>query len=62
MATFVNTTCDVFKRFGGNGRAIDGRNIYFLFSYFLPKHEWLWFIFIQEQPVSPEMKEEETET
>ena len=26
----------VFKRFGGKGRAIDGRNIYFLFSYFFP--------------------------
>ena len=24
----------------GKGRAIDGRNIYFLFSYFFPKHEW----------------------
>ena len=34
----------VFKRFGGKGRAIDGRNIYFLFSYFFSKHEWhLWF-------------------
>ena len=33
----------VFKGFGGKGRAIDGRNIYFLFSYFSPKHEWhLW--------------------
>ena len=35
----------VFKRFGGGGkgRAIDGRNIYFLFSYFFSKHEWhLW--------------------
>ena len=26
----------VFKRFGGKGRAIDGRNIYFLLSYFFP--------------------------
>ena len=34
----------VFKRFGGKGRAIDGRNIYFLFSYFFSKHEWhLWW-------------------
>ena len=24
----------VFKRLGGEGKAIDGRNIYFLFSYF----------------------------
>ena len=24
----------VFKRFGGKGRAIDGRNIYFLFFFF----------------------------
>ena len=31
----------VFKRFGGKGRAIDGRNIYFLFSYFFSKHEHL---------------------
>ena len=30
----------VFKRFGGKGRAIDGRNIYFLFSNFFSKHEW----------------------
>ena len=34
----------VFKSFGrGGGRAVDGRNIYFLLSYFSPKHEWhLW--------------------
>ena len=25
---------------GRKGRAVDGRNIYFLFSYFFPKHEW----------------------
>ena len=25
---------------GRKGRAIDGRNIYFLFSYFFSKHEW----------------------
>ena len=33
----------VFQRLGGGGaagRAIDGRNIYFLFSYFFSKHEW----------------------
>ena len=48
----------VFKRFGGKGRAIDGRNIYFLFSYFFSqvfpkssvflwnsKQEWLWTVF-----------------
>ena len=27
----------VFKRFGGKGGAIYGRNIYFLFSYFFPQ-------------------------
>ena len=31
---------DSLRGFGGQGRAIDGRNIYFLFSYFFPKHEW----------------------
>ena len=31
---------DSLRRFGGKGRAIDGRNIYFLFSYFFSKHEW----------------------
>ena len=33
-------TTPVFKKFGGKGRAINGRNIYFLFSYFFSKREW----------------------
>ena len=36
MDTDTLSLCPVFKRLGEKGRAIDGRNIFFLFSYFCP--------------------------